>query len=122
VGVTRAISPDPKDAGPKDRGAGGTMAIPLPPGVRKLKRFRIAGEENQGKISLQLFLGGWDEKAKKHVRVELLNKTIDKAPYQETYTIEDQLSNVDPEFHTLALTLWGTRRTFVSLIAVEVAY
>ncbi len=98
------------------------MAIPLPPGVRKLKNFRIAGEHNEGKITFQLYLGGWDEKAMKHVRQELLSETIDTAPYSKIYPIPEHLTAIDPEFHTLALTLIGTRRTTVSLIAVQVAF
>lgn len=122
VGVTRAISPDPREAGSKDRGAGGTMAIPLPPGVRILRNFRIAGEHNDDKIAFQLFLGGWNEEDMKHVRQELLNETIDTAPYSKTYPVPEHLSAIDPEFHTLALTLRGTRRTSVSLVAVELGY
>ncbi len=98
------------------------MAIPLPPGVRKLKNFRIAGEHNEGKITFQLYLGGWDEKAMKHVRQELLSETIDTAPYSKIYPIPEHLTAIDPEFHTLALTVIGTRRTSVSLVAVEVEY
>src|SRR5262249_39756332 len=57
VGATVALSPDPKEAGEKDRGAAGTMAIPIPPSVRHVARVRIAGMENKGEISFELIRG-----------------------------------------------------------------
>jgi hypothetical protein len=123
VGATEALSPDPKEAGDRDRGAAGTMAIPIPPSVTHITRFRIAGMENKGEISLLLMRGGWDPKTREHIRDVLVDKKlVGKEPYFETYEVSAEKTELNPEHHTLALWLKGTRRTAVSLIAVEFGY
>lgn len=123
VGATEALSPDPKEAGERDRGAAGTMAIPIPPSVRRVTRFRIAGMENKGEISLLLIRGGWDQKNMKYVRDVLIDEKITrKEPFMEVYKVKEKETALDPECHTLSLWLKGTRRTAISLIAVEFVY
>ena len=123
VGATEALSPDHRDAGDKDRGAAGTMAIPIPPSVKHITRFRIAGMENKGEISMLLMRGGFDPETRKHVRDVLLDEKITrKEPFLETYTIKERDTALNPEYHTLVLWLKGTRRTAVSLVAVEFCY
>jgi hypothetical protein len=123
VGATEALSPDHRDAGDKDRGAAGTMAIPIPPSVKHVMRFRIAGMENKGEIAILLMRGGFDPDGRKHVRDVLLDeKIVRKEPYLETYTLKERDRALNPEYHTLVLWLKGTRRTAVSLIAVEFGY
>lgn len=122
VGVTRAVTPTARGAGNQDPGAGGTMAIPLPPAVRWLTRFRIAGEENEGDIHMKLYLGGWDVVNNKHFRKILLEQTICRCEshFLHTYDIGDPA--LDSEHHTLALWLRSTHRSSISLIAVECSY
>jgi hypothetical protein len=123
VGATEALSPDPKEAGDRDRGAAGTMAIPIPPSVRQVTRFRIAGMENKGEISFLLMRGGWDPTSRKHVRDVLIEeKIVRREPFMEIYKVKETATELDPEYHTLALWLKGTRRTAISLIAVEFGY
>jgi len=123
VGATEALSPDPKEAGDRDRGAAGTMAIPIPPSVKHITRFRIAGMENKGEISLLLLRGGWDPATRKHVREVLVEeKIVRKEPYMEIYKVKENSTALDPEYHTLALWVKGTRRTAISLVAVEFVY
>jgi hypothetical protein len=120
VGATEARSPNPR-SGERDRGAAGTMAIPIPPNVTSVTRMRIAGLENQGEITLKLFVGGWDRVKSEHVRKIILDETI---PAGRAFFKEYDIINaaLDPEYHTLALWLKGTRKTAVSLVAVEFAY
>jgi hypothetical protein len=121
VGATEARSPNPTEPGGRDRGAAGTMAIPIPPNVKSVTRLRIAGLENQGEITLKLFVGGWDRERSQHIRKTILEETIPSArPFFMEYPITDSL--LDPEYHTLALWLKGTRKTAVSLIAIEFVY
>jgi hypothetical protein len=120
IGATVALSPDPKEAGDKDRGAAGTMAIPIPPSVRHIARFRIAGMENKGEISFELIRGGWDPATQQGVRDVLIQeKIVRKEPFMEVYSIKEKDMALDPEYHTLAIWLKGTRRTAISLVAVE---
>lgn len=96
------------------------MAIPIPPSVRHVARFRIAGTENKGEIFFELLRGGWDPAAQKHVRDTLLSEKISgKEPFMEVYSIKEKDMALDPEYHTLALWLKGTRRTAISFVAVE---
>jgi hypothetical protein len=120
VGATEALSPAPKEADDKDKGAAGTMAIPIPPSVTQVTRLRIAGSANEGEILFKLFAGGWDPSENKHVRKKLVDKKITSAPFLETFDIDD--TALDPEYQTLSLWLQGTRRTAISLIAIEFVY
>jgi hypothetical protein len=120
VGATEARSPNPKP-GERDRGAAGTMAIPIPPNVMSVTRLRIAGLENQGEISLKLFVGGWDREKGEHIRKIILDEIIPTArPFFREYAITN--TALDPEYNTLALWLKGTQKTAVSLVAIEFAY
>ena len=120
VGATEALSPRPNE-GQNDKGAAGTMAIPLPPNAMQITRLRIAGERNEGKIHFRLFIGGWDPINNRHYRHTLTDKEISTAgPFLETFDIKDNL--LDYEYHTLSIWLRGTRRTSISLIAIELLY
>ena len=120
IGATESLSPDPEEAGEKDRGAAGTMAIPIPQGITQVTRLRIAGSANDGEILFKLFAGGWDPSKNKHVRKKLVDKKITSAPFLETFDIDDTV--LDPEYQTLSIWLRGTRRTAISLIAIEFVY
>jgi hypothetical protein len=116
VGETEARSPDP-ETGDEDKGAAGTMAIPIPPNVTRVTRLRIAGSRNEGKILLHLTVGGWDPDKNNHFRKIIVEEEITSEPFMETYDIEEKI--LDPEYQTLSLRLWGKRKTAVSLVAVE---
>lgn len=120
VGATEALSPDPKDADERDRGAAGTMGIPIPPGATRVTRLRLAGSVNEGKIHFKLVTGGWDEKKNERQRTELLDENFEGAPFLKTFPIKD--GRLDPEYQTLSLWIRGTRRTSISLVAVEFVY
>lgn len=121
VGATEAVTPDPKEAGEKDRGAAGTMAIPIPPNATQITRLRLAGAANEGEIRLALLIGGWDCEKKKHLRAEPLNETIaSQSPFEKTFELKG--AKLDPQYSTVSLWLRSTRRTRISLVAIEFAY
>jgi hypothetical protein len=105
---------------PNTRGAGGTMAIPLSPGITKLHRLRIAGAENESKMSVGLYVSGWDPQKMTHAKRDVLNVEIGPGPYDRTYEIAD--GNIDPECHTLSLEIRSHGYVRVSLVAVELSY
>ena len=132
VGATMAKSHSTINGVKNTMGAGGTMAIPIPPGVRRVLKFRIAGEDNVDGIELRLVVGGWDSKNRDHVRRTLLDLRRDsnthlvgskpatpdaKSQYEKTWDIAD--GDIDPEYSTLSLWLRGFGRTSVSLVAVQ---
>jgi hypothetical protein len=126
VGATEARAHRDFDGKPNTKGAGGTMAIPLPPGVTGVHRLRVAGQENEKKLTITLFRGGWDAVAKKHVggREDEGNKLIEKeisgGPYDETYIVKG--GEVDAECGTLSLDIRSTGYARVSLVSVEISY
>ncbi|NOS89423.1 MAG: hypothetical protein HOP34_12965 [Methylococcaceae bacterium] len=122
VGATEAISSLVENSqGKVDLGATGIMPIMLPPSVKKIFRFRIAGLRNEDKISFSLHLGGWDPNKMEHLDKVLLNETIIGAPFLMTYDFTDD-TNIDPEYATLAIFLRCTKRASISLIAIQVGY
>ncbi|MBA4142862.1 MAG: hypothetical protein H0X43_07620 [Nitrosospira sp.] len=125
VGTTEARSHKKNDDGtPNTKGAGGTMAISLPPGVTRVHRLRIAGEANDKKVTLALIRGGWNPAGKKHVGKEdadkLLTQEISGGPYDQTYEIAE--GHLDAESSTLSVEIRSTGYCSVSLIAVEISH
>jgi hypothetical protein len=126
VGATEARAHRELEGQPNTRGAGGTMAFPLPPGVTRIHRLRVAGEENEKKIRIELFRGGWDPVNKKHIggrsdpANKLLEREIPAGAYDETYDIKG--GDLDPLTSTLSIDIRSTGYVRVSLVAVEISY
>jgi hypothetical protein len=122
IGPTEAVSHRTETSeGKKDLGAAGALHITIPPSVKKIMRFRIAGSKNEDKITFSLLIGGWDPKKMEHVdRALLKEETISGAPFLKEYVVDE--TDIDPEYSTLSLSLSCTKRAAISLIAVEVGY
>ncbi|MGH8685426.1 MAG: hypothetical protein ACREUM_08780 [Nitrosospira sp.] len=126
VGATEARAHRDFDGKANTRGAGGTMAIPLPPGVTRVHRLRVAGQENEKKMKITLFRGGWDAINKKHIGGRddatnwLIEEEIGSGPYDRTYEIRE--GDLDAECGTLSVDIRSTGYIRVSLIAVEISY
>lgn len=130
VGATEAHSPPPAK-GEKDKGAGGSMHIPIPPAVKQITRLRVFGEHNDGEVNIDLIVGGWDVREKKHFRKIILHEKVAASAggdepggpslhYDSHEAIKEK--DLDPEWNTLSLELWGTARVSISLVAVEFGY
>lgn len=123
VGVTEARAHREFGGTTNTKGAGGTMAIPLPPGTSQIHRLRVAGQENEKKMKITLFRGGWDPAKQKHVGSreyaanKLLEEEIGSGPYDKTYEIKG--GDLDAECSTLSLEIQSTGYSTVSLVAVE---
>jgi hypothetical protein len=128
IGATEARS--------TDEGASGSMAIPVPPGVTRVQRFRIAGEKNDGVITVEFFRCGWDPAEDDHEKTPLpkaefnakspraippghskASKIKDAFEYTETLQFD-----LDPQYHALAVVITVTKKTSISLVAVEFGY
>jgi hypothetical protein len=125
VGITEARAHKQNDDGsPNTKGAGGTMAIPLPPGATRVHRLRVAGEANEKKLSVALYRGGWNASAKKHVGKDdadkLVSQQISGGPYDQVYDIAE--GQLDAELNTLSIEIRSTAYCSVSLVAVEISY
>ena len=119
VGPTETITPR-VDKDSDDKGAAGTMTIPVPPATNKINRFRIAGARNEGEIKFRLTMGGWDLKKNVHLAKTLLEGKITNAPFVETYAIDN--TDIDPEYQTLSVRISCNAKAHISLVAVEIAY
>jgi len=126
----------PTEARSTDEGASGSMAIPVPLGATRLLRFRIAGEKNEGAIKVEFFRCGWDPVENDHEKSNVLILDFDPKKSTATnveYTPSSKIQGafkltaplegeLDPEYHALSVVITVTKKTSISLVAVEFGY
>ena len=104
----------PTEARSTDEGAAGSMSIPVPPGVSTVKRFRVAGELNNGVIKVALYCCGWDEEEKDHEKTPLLEKDLPKGTpdrgFEHTVPVDEKLWKLDPQYHALSVVIEVTKK------------
>jgi hypothetical protein len=125
VGATQAIAHrEYPDGQPNLRGAAGTMTIPLPPGVRHIRRLCVAGPDNERGIIVRLIKGGFDPSPQvmKHLRDELAAVEISSGAYCETVEIPEAHRSVGDRHRTLSVDIRSRGFASVSLVAIEVSY
>ncbi len=122
IGATQAVAHKDWNGKPNTRGAAGMMTIVLPPGVRHLHRFRVAGGENESVLTAALLLGGFDPKTMKHLRDELLTLQVGSGAYFETGEIPESHRHVHDRHRTIAVDIRSHGYSKVSLVALEVSY
>ncbi len=124
IGATQAMAHKDYDNKPNTRGAAGTMPLLLPPGVRRILRFRVAGAECEKKLTATLVRGGFDEQTKKHLRDELLTLEVagGGGGYLETGDIPEAQRGLADRLRTLAVDVQSHGYCKISLIALEVSY
>ncbi len=100
-------------------GATGIMDIPIPFGVNRINRFRIAGDQHEGDIRIILYRV--DFSANSHTK--LLNQTIDAAPassFNVTWESTDfQNTSLDPEGSALAVVVTAEKEADIRILGVE---
>jgi len=102
------------------RGAAGSMAIVLPPGVSRVLRLRVAGEENEARMQVELLIGGWDPEKRKHIARNLLKVEVKAGAFDATWEIDK--GDLHLETSTLSLEIHCDGYARVSLVAVQVTY
>jgi hypothetical protein len=124
IGATQAQAHKDVDGKPNTRGAAGTMAIILPPGVRHIHRFRVAGEANDNNLTVVLLKGGFDPKpdVMKHRRDEVVTLQIGPGAFCKTAEIAEGHQSMKDRHRTLAVDIRSEGYVKVSLIAIEVSY
>jgi hypothetical protein len=122
VGPTEARAHQKWQDQPNTQGAGGTMAILLPPQATRIHQLRVAGAANEKKITVQLFKGGWDPQKRSHISELILKHEIPEGAYDVMVPIPDERAAVDSEYSTLSLELRADGFARVSLVAVEISY
>jgi hypothetical protein len=122
----------PTEARSTEKGAGGSMGVPVPPGVTDVTRLRIAGELNEGTIRLALYRCGWDEEEHDHEKTPLfgekdgIKEIVGETParsFEHTMKIDDlNKRRLHAEYHALSVVIEATKKASISLIAVEFGY
>jgi hypothetical protein len=102
-----------------ERGARGSMAIPVPAGISRVKAFRVAGT-TRGSVLAQLVRTGWNSQQNKGEYTELLNEIVAGPAFHHHAHIAEHHQHLNPELHTLALSLTADNEADIWLVAVEV--
>jgi hypothetical protein len=95
----------------------GSMAIPVPPGARKVKAFRLCGTTN-GKVEVELVRTGWNVEENKGGHKVLLKRTVEREWFDEHVPVEEELQPLN-EFHSLAVSVIADGKTQIWLVAVR---
>jgi hypothetical protein len=103
-----------------DRGAQGSMAIPVGAGVNRIRAFRIAGT-TRGTVTARLVRTGWNMQENKGEYTELLNEIVKGPAFHHHAPIAEHHQHLNPELHTLALSVIADSEAAIWLVAVEVA-
>ena len=124
VGATQAVAHREFDGQPNQRGAGGTMTIMLPPGVQHIRRFCVAGADNERGMTVKLLKGGFDPRPRvmRHLRDEVATIEIGAGAYCETVEIHETHRTVGDRYRTLSVDIRAQGFASVSLVAIEVSY
>jgi hypothetical protein len=97
-----------------ERGARGSMSIPVPPGAARVVGFRIAGT-TRGNVTVHLFRTGWNLKESKGEKTELLKETVRESPFHKDVHVEAPLD----ESHALAISVRAEGETDIWLVATK---
>lgn len=112
-------------------GSVGCMSIASPPGVTGVKRLRLAGEYNRGKMYVQLYRCGWDPTRMCHEKTPLLRTPLEFAPSGPFVYTWPPLNSPEPlevggrldsQYQALTLFIEATDVTSISLVAVEFGF
>ncbi len=96
------------------RGARGSMAIPVPPGAKRIVGFRVAGE-TRGTVTVSLHRTGWNLHQNKGEKTELVMEIVQGETFHKDIPVE---SNLD-ESHTLAVAIIAQGESTIWLIAAK---
>ena len=94
------------------------MAVPPPPGASRIRAFRIAGETS-GSVQMELFRGGWNLEQNKGEHTLLIKETVTDAVFHKHVDVKDDLQYLNPESHTLALSVVAEGKTRIWLVAAQ---
>ena len=101
-----------------EKGGRGTMSIPPPPGASKIRAFRIAGTTS-GSVQMELYRTGWNLQENRGEQVRLLRETVTDASFHKHVELPEDIQYLNPESHTLALSVVAEGRTTIWLVAAQ---
>ena len=101
-----------------EKSARGSMAIPVPPGARKVTAFRLCGT-TRGKVDVELVRSGWKPEENRGGHHVLLKRTVEREWFDEFVAVEDEELQRLNEFHSLAVSVIADGKTEIWLVAVR---
>lgn len=96
------------------RGARGSMQIPVPPSAKSIVGFRIAGT-TAGNVTVHLFRTGWNLQDNKGEKTELLKETVHGPSFHKDIPVESRLD----DSHALAVSVKAEGEAVIWLVAVK---
>jgi hypothetical protein len=96
------------------RGARGSMQIPVPPSAKNIVGFRIAGT-TRGNVTVHLFRTGWNLQDNKGEKTELLKETVHGPSFHKDIAVEARLD----ESHALAVSVRAEGESDIWLVAAK---
>jgi len=114
IDETEAFISDEATAHCDNRGARGSMGIPVPPGAKRIVGFRVAGE-TKGTLTVSLHRSGWNLDRNKGEKTELVRETVQGETFHKDIPVE---SNLD-ESHTLAVAIVAHGESIIWLVAAK---
>jgi hypothetical protein len=98
----------------EEAGARGSMAIPVPPGVKHISGFRVAGSTG-GKITARLFRTGWNVTEGAGEKTKLHEEILTDGPFHKEVELNASLD----EFHALSVSIRAEGTAQLWLVAVK---
>ena len=100
-----------------ERGAKGTMSIPVPVLADRLVAFAIGGDSNEGQIDIELDLCGWNPVQNVHEKITVVKTQIPKStPFYSSFAIN---KGFDRTRHALALYVAASGSASISVVAAQ---
>jgi hypothetical protein len=96
------------------RGARGSMSIPVPPGAKRIVGFRVAGETKRT-VTVSLHRTGWSLQHNKGEKTELVMEIVQGETFHKDIPVE---SNLD-ESHALAVAIVAQAESTIWLVAAK---
>lgn len=97
-----------------EKGARGSMPIPVPPGAKGIVGFRIAGT-TRGNVTVHLFRTGWNLAENKGEWTELVKETVNTPTFHKDIHMKHDLD----DSHALAVSVKAERETDIYLVAAK---
>jgi hypothetical protein len=97
-----------------EKGARGSMGIPVPPSASKLVGFRIAGATS-GSVTVHLHRTGWNVQENKGEKTELLKETLTGPTFHRAVHVDTTLD----ESHALAVSVIADGESTLWLVAAR---
>jgi len=98
-----------------NRGAMGSMDIPVPPGARRITSFRIAGTTH-GNVACNLYRTGWNLDENRGEKTELLKEVFGGHSFHKELEVNN--GRLD-ESHALAVSVKAEGETTIFLVAAK---